>query len=95
VGGCYRFVLPFRLPLVLNAANFATRLTISLPFLTPSLKYIYSNYFFPQTLAVEFFHIKEGKDALDEYMEQQGYRNEGQIFIDASTMPYDVIYSKI
>ena len=48
-----------------------------------------------QTFAVEFSNIKEGKEALNSYMQQQGYRIEGEVLIEGSKMAYDVIYSKL
>jgi hypothetical protein len=51
--------------------------------------------FLLQTFAVEFSNIKEGKEALNSYMQKQGYRIEGEVLIEGSKMAYDVIYSKL
>jgi hypothetical protein len=45
-------------------------------------------------LTVDFSHINEGTEALKEYMEQQGYRMEGEVLKSGSQMAYDMVFVK-
>ena len=45
-------------------------------------------------MTVDFSHIKEGTEALKDYMQLQGYRMEGEVLKSGSQMAYDMIFVK-